>query len=115
MTGPFRVNIPLAAIASVITLCMCWELYGAKSAVATGLPQDENQAVIDVTKYTPDMQAAYKLFLVKCSKCHTIARAINTSMPTGYWAYYIGIMLRKPSSNIDAKDAKVLFRSLLHK
>ena len=44
------------------------------------LPQDKGPDKIDVSAYPAPQQAAYKVFSAKCSKCHTIARPLNTMM-----------------------------------
>ena len=50
------------------------------------LPQDKGPDKIDVSGYPPEVQKAYKLFTTKCSKCHTIARPINTIMTRDEWS-----------------------------
>ncbi len=40
-------------------------------------PNDFGPTTIDVSHYPKKMQAYYKLFLKRCSKCHTVARPIN--------------------------------------
>ncbi len=40
-------------------------------------PNDFGPTTINVSHYPKKMQAYYKLFLSKCSKCHSVARPIN--------------------------------------
>ena len=60
------------------------------------LPQDKGPDKIDVSAYPAPMQAAYKVFATKCSKCHTIARPINTMMTRAEWERY-GLLI--PEAN----------------
>jgi hypothetical protein len=41
-------------------------------------PNDYGPAAIDVSGYPAEMQQTYKVFAMKCSACHTIARPINS-------------------------------------
>ena len=53
------------------------------------LPQDKGSDKIDVSIYPEEMRSAYKVFTSKCSKCHTIARPINTTMSREEWERYV--------------------------
>lgn len=39
---------------------------------------DKGPSKIDVSKYPADVKQAYKLYVKKCGKCHTVARAVNS-------------------------------------
>ncbi len=59
---------------------------------ATG-PADLGPETIDVFDYPEIHKMNYPLFLYKCSRCHTPARAINSPLTTEKeWKKYIGIM-----------------------
>lgn len=73
------------------------------------LPQDKGPDKIDVTSYPAAQQAAYKLFSSKCSKCHTIARPINTMMKRDEWERYVKRMMHKPNSGISDSQGKQIF------
>ena len=73
------------------------------------LPQDKGPDKIDVSAYPAPMQAAYKLFVGKCSKCHTIARPINTMMKRDEWERYVKRMMHKPNSGINDNQGKQIF------
>jgi hypothetical protein len=74
---------------------------------------DKGPATIDVSKYPADMQKRYKLFAARCSKCHTIARAINCEFALeDEWERYVKRMMRKPGSGISANDGKEIFEFL---
>ena len=73
------------------------------------LPQDKGPDKIDVSAYPAPMQTAYKLFSTKCSKCHTIARPINTMMKRDEWERYVKRMMHKPNSGISDNQGKQIF------
>lgn len=72
---------------------------------------DKGPATIDVSKYPPDMRAGYKTFAAKCSKCHTLARAINCDFALDEeWERYVKRMMRKPGSEISPPQGKEIFQ-----
>jgi cytochrome c5 len=77
------------------------------------LPQDKGPDKIDVSPYPAPQQAAYKLFSTKCSKCHTIARPINTLMKRDEWERYVKRMMHKPNSGISDSQGKQIFDFLV--
>ncbi len=87
-------------------------LFSQQSNVA--LPQDKGPDKIDVAAYPPNLQAAYKLFTGKCSKCHTIARPINTMMSRDEWERYVKRMMHKPNSGISDSQGKEIFDFLVY-
>lgn len=78
------------------------------------LPQDKGPDKIDVSKYPAAQQAAYKLFTTKCSKCHTIARPMNTMMKADEWSRYVKRMMHKPNSGISDAQGKQIFEFLVY-
>jgi len=78
------------------------------------LPQDKGPETIDVSAYPPPVQAAYKLFSKKCSKCHTLARPINTTMKWEEWERYVKRMMNKPNSGISNNQGKEVFEFLIY-
>lgn len=78
------------------------------------LPQDKGPDKIDVSAYPAEIQKDYKLFASKCSKCHTIARPINTMMSRDEWERYVKRMMHKPNSGISDAQGKDIFAFLLH-
>ncbi len=79
------------------------------------LAYDKGPAKIDVSKYTPEMKAKYKVFADKCSKCHTIARPINCEFVLeDEWERYIKRMMNKAGSIISASDGKQIFEFLVY-
>ena len=77
------------------------------------LPQDKGPDKIDVGAYPAPQQAAYKVFSTKCSKCHTIARPINTMMKRDEWERYVKRMMHKPNSGISDAQGKQIFDFLV--
>ena len=77
------------------------------------LPQDKGPDKIDVSAYPAPQQAAYKTFSTKCSKCHTIARPINTMMKRDEWERYVKRMMHKPNSGISDSQGKLIFDFLV--
>jgi hypothetical protein len=78
------------------------------------LPQDKGPDKIDVSGYPAPTQAAYKVFSGKCSKCHTIARPINTLMTRDEWERYVKRMMHKPNSGISDNQGKEIFEFLIY-
>jgi cytochrome c5 len=78
------------------------------------LPQDKGPEKIDVAAYPAAQQAAYKVFSSKCSKCHTIARPINTMMKRDEWERYVKRMMHKPNSGISDSQGKQIFDFLVY-
>jgi hypothetical protein len=78
------------------------------------LPQDKGPSKIDVSSYPPDQQKGYKVFADKCSKCHTIARPINTTMAKPDWERYVKRMMHKPNSGISDSQGKTIYDFLAY-
>jgi len=91
------------AVGAVIAYCG-----RAQSASAASLfPADNGPASIDVSKYPEAQQKNYRLFLKKCSMCHTTARAVNAPyvLPKE-WNDCVARMVRMPGAGINASMAK---------
>jgi len=79
------------------------------------LAYDKGPAKIDVSKYPDDIRPKYKTFTTLCSKCHTIARAINSDYVLDEeWQQYIRQMMDKGGSLISADDAKSIYTFLTY-
>lgn len=92
-------------------------------AHATQTPSDEERFKkldagpkgIDVSKYPPEQQQAYKLFQNKCATCHALARGVNTEMVLpGDWERYVKRMMHKPNSGISNEEGKTLYRFMVY-
>jgi hypothetical protein len=76
---------------------------------------DAGPKTIDVSKYPPEQQQAYKLFQTKCSSCHAVARGISTEMVLpGDWERYIKRMMFKPNSGITNDEGRTLYRFMVY-
>lgn len=86
--------------------------YSLKSFAADKGPDKIDPAVMGT--YPKAMQETYERgFAKRCSKCHTLARAINTDNPPTKWEEYIKKMMRKPGSGITKEDAKRIWEFLV--
>lgn len=101
--------MPLAALAGLAAAAGVW----AQTSNIV-LPQDKGPDKIDVSSYPPEIKKAYKTFAEKCSKCHTIARPINTTMTRPEWERYVKRMMHKPNSGINEKQGKEIFDFIIY-
>ena len=70
---------------------------------------------LDVSQYPPDIQDAYKVFAVRCSRCHTLARPLNARIrDPQQWVRYVQRMRLNPASGINAKNGEIILRFLLY-
>jgi hypothetical protein len=99
-------------IAAAIILSAPLVLVAQSSNVT--LPQDKGPDKINVSSYPADQQKNYKVFADKCSKCHTIARPINTTMTKPEWERYVKRMMHKPNSGINDNQGKTIYEFLAY-
>lgn len=60
---------------------------------------------IDAATLPDDVRPEYQLFSVRCSKCHSLARPLQSGITDdAYWAIYVERMRRQPSSGISPSD-----------
>lgn len=70
---------------------------------------------LDTSQYPPDIRDAYKVFAVRCSRCHTLARPLNARIrDPQQWVRYVQRMRLNPASGINAKNGEVILRFLLY-
>ena len=82
---------------------------GAAAAGCSGGLAGEPQA----DALSPDARADYTLFTLRCSKCHSLARPLNSGIDSDeYWQLYVAKMRRQPGSGISAEDAVAILRFL---
>ena len=77
-------------------------------------PADNGPNFIDVSSYPPNMQESYKTFGQKCSRCHTLARPINSKFAAEAWRRYVYKMMRKPGSGLTPKTADMIVEFLVY-
>lgn len=71
---------------------------------------DKGPDKIDVSKYSADMKAKYKAFTEVCSRCHTLARAINSDFVLeDDWERYIKKMMRRGKGLISPEQGLQVF------
>lgn len=78
---------------------------------------DKGPSKIDakiLATYAPQMKATYNIFRNKCSKCHTLARPINTDLTPTKWEEYVKRMMKKPGSGIKPNEAKQIWEFLVY-
>ena len=86
----------------------------APQATPKTYPADKGPNFIDVTTYSPKMQESYELFARKCSRCHTVARPINSDFAPDEWRKYVHKMMRKPGSGLTPKTAEEIIKFLIY-
>jgi mono/diheme cytochrome c family protein len=70
---------------------------------------------LDSSQYPPDIRDAYKVFAVRCSRCHTLARPLNARIrDPQQWVRYVARMRLNPASGINAKNGEIILRFLLY-
>lgn len=68
---------------------------------------------LDPRQMPEEVRSDYALFAQRCSKCHSLARPLQSGI-TGdeYWADYVERMRRQPGSGISREDAALILRFL---
>jgi mono/diheme cytochrome c family protein len=69
---------------------------------------------IDVAKLPPKYQESYKVFAVRCSKCHSLSRALNGRLTPDGWRNYVRKMSRTAGSGINPSNGAVLVDFLIY-
>ena len=77
-------------------------------------PADTGPNFIDVSEYPEEMQTLYALFTRRCSRCHTVARPINSNFTAEEWRKYVLKMMRKPGSGLTPKTAEQIIKFLTY-
>ena len=88
-----RVSFRLAVAAAL--------LIGASISCA-GLQRADG---LDPATVPADIRENYETFAQRCSRCHTLARPLNSNFTTmEEWRYYVRRMRRQPNSGISPQD-----------
>jgi hypothetical protein len=70
---------------------------------------------LDPSTLPADVRADYAVFAHRCSKCHSLARPLNSGISDeNYWAMYVARMRRQPGSGISSDDVPRILRFLHH-
>ena len=76
---------------------------------------DKGPEKIDVSSYPKDMQDRYKVFAVKCVKCHKLSRPINCEFALDdEWERYVKRMMNKAGTWINADQGKQIYEFLVY-
>src|SRR5256885_16136139 len=68
---------------------------------------------LDPRQMPVEVRADYALFAQRCSKCHSLARPLQSGIiGDDYWADYVERMRRQPGSGISPEDATLILRFL---
>jgi hypothetical protein len=74
--------------------------------------RDDGPDKIDVSAYPKEQAARYPVFVQKCSKCHPVARPINSRFDASEWKRYMKKMIRRPNSGINEEQAADIYEFL---
>jgi mono/diheme cytochrome c family protein len=102
------------AIRTITIACLAAPLFLWAQSSNVTLPQDKGPDKINISAYPAEQQKGYKVFTDKCSKCHTIARPINTLMTQSEWSRYVKRMMHKPNSGISDTQGKTIYEFLAY-
>ena len=68
---------------------------------------------LDAARLPVEVRGDYALFAHRCSKCHPLARALNSGIDEDrVWVDYVTRMRRQPASGISREDAAQILRFL---
>jgi hypothetical protein len=88
-------------LAIAISFALLVACVGGGSSRRGGLPEDM------VKTFPPDVEQSYRLFAVRCSRCHTLSRPLNASISEySHWEQYVARMRRHSGSGISPQDAE---------
>lgn len=68
---------------------------------------------IEPSRMPESVQEDYAVFARRCSKCHSLARPLQSGIDSDeWWAHYVGRMRAMPGSGISAEDEVKILRFL---
>jgi hypothetical protein len=68
---------------------------------------------MDTSSVPASERADYEVFAERCSKCHSLARPLNSGISDDhYWRFYVEKMRRQPGSGITEADKAPILRFL---
>lgn len=96
-----------------LVCALCIGLLASLTSATCATTSNRRGDALDVSAYPEDMQEAYKVFAVRCSRCHTLARPLNARITDPqHWVRYVARMRLNPASGINAKNGEVIIRFL---
>jgi len=67
----------------------------------------------EAASWPADVRADYAVFAQRCSKCHSLARPLESGIDNDdYWRLYVERMRRQPASGISVADTVPILRFL---
>jgi mono/diheme cytochrome c family protein len=85
----------------------------ATLACSSGRPPPETVVTLPEAQMTEQLRADYDVFAQRCSKCHSLAKPLNSSVDEDeFWVRYVAKMRRQPASGISERDAAPILRFL---
>ena len=92
----------MAAAGVALALCAC-----------VRAPAQGRGEGLDVARLPEAVRDDYAVFATRCSKCHSLSRAINSGIDDdAFWVLYVARMRRQPASGISLGDEAVILRFL---
>jgi hypothetical protein len=85
-------------------------LASGPAACASTMERSEG---LDASAVAPEERADYAIYAERCSKCHSLARSLNSGITDdGFWHMYVERMRRQPGSGITQDDTVPILRFL---
>jgi hypothetical protein len=97
---------------AVVLLSIAGLALAAEPEKAPPDPRDSGPDKIDVSGYPPEQQKRYPILEKKCSKCHPVARAINSRFNASEWKRYMKRMVRRPNAGVTDEQADEIYEFL---
>lgn len=105
--------VSVLGVMLLVGIAMLYALRVPRAAPKT-YPADKGPNFIDVSSYSAEMQESYALFTRKCSRCHTVARPINSTFTPAEWREYVYKMMRKPGSGLTPRTSEEIIKFLVY-
>ena len=97
---------------AIVGLLLSAVLFASSTACSGTQPARAGEGVA-ASAVPPEVKEEYALFAQRCSKCHSLSRALNNGdHDPQYWARYVSRMRRQPSSGIAPEDEPPILRYL---
>jgi mono/diheme cytochrome c family protein len=93
-------------------LAPAWAAALALSLAACGSSATHSEG-LEPAALPAELRADYAVFAQRCSKCHSLARPLNSGISDeNFWVLYVARMRRQPASGITQEDAGPILRFL---
>ena len=94
----------------LVAALLAFAAFAAFVALGACGPRTEG---LDTSKLPPELRADYDVFARRCSKCHSLARPLQSGIADDeQWVLYVKRMRRQPASGISPDDETVILRFL---